>query len=341
MGLIEPRRARLTGDCGWHSVGRMSDHSPEPDEPDDPPEVVGALTLDDFKWLRKIALLTRIPATPLILVFGVGAVLVGAWWIKQLQGAIEVGLPPGALLDEIFTVISPVVIVLTPAALLRRDPSALRTRTALLCGLAILAVEQFLIAAGQFATIDVSPNSPFGSVILGSLPFLAPAGGALIAYGLLVMRVERPRPGFLLVGILAVYLVLNLFPALLVAAQVQGEGQLQISWWSLAVAVTSAFAAWVAVDAWVRKESPEPFWLLLAAAFPLRVLAGVWQLPMDVVVIVNQGQLPDAVYALASATVALPGVLALVAYLRYAPLAPVKATGDDQADDEIDQAPGG
>jgi hypothetical protein len=97
----------------------------------------------------------------------------------------------------------------------------------------------------------------------------------------------------------------------------------------------------VAVDAWVRKESPEPFWLLLAAAFPLRVLAGVWQLPMDVVVIVNQGQLPDAVYALASATVALPGVLAFVAYLRYAPLAPVKATGDDQADDEIDQAPGG
>jgi len=205
--------------------------------------------------------------------------------------------------------------------------------------LAILAVAQFLIAAGQFATIEADPTSPVGSVILGSLPFLAPTGGALIAYGLLAMRVERPRPGLLLVGILAVYVVLNLLPELLAAAQVQG--QLQISWWSVAVAVTSAFAAWVAVDAWVRKEPPEPFWLLLAATFPLRVLAGVWQVPIDVVVIVNQSELPAAVYALATATIALPGVLALLAYLRYAPLTPVKAAGDDQADDDIDREAGG
>lgn len=319
----------------------MSEPGPEPDEPDDPPQVVGALTLDDFKWLRKIAVLTRIPATPLILVFGVAAVLVGAWWVKQLQGAIEVGGSPGAILDEMFTVIGPVVVVLTPAALLRRDPSALRTRTALLSGLAILALAQFLIAAGQFATIEADPTSPVGSVILGSLPFLAPTGGALIAYGLLAMRVERPRPGLLLAGILAVYVVLDLFPELLVATQVQVLGQPQISWWSLAVAVTSAFAAWVAVDAWIRKEPPERFWLLLAAAFPLRVLAGVWQVPMAVVVIVNQSQLPAAVYTLATATVALPGILAFVAYLRYAPLAPVKAAGDDQADDNIDREPGG
>jgi hypothetical protein len=339
MGLIEPRRARLTGDCGWHSVGRMSDHSPEPDEPDDPPEVVGALTLDDFKWLHKIALLTRIPATPLILVFSVGAVLVGAWWIKQLLGALGLGLSPVVMLEGVFSLVSPFLIVLTPAALLRRDPTVLRTRTALLCGLAILALEQFLIAAGQFATIDASPTSPVGNVILGSLPFLAPVGGAMIAYGLLVMRIERPRSSLLLVGILAVYVALDLRPMLIAASQ--PLFQPQINWWSLAAAVTSAFAVWVAVDAWLRKEPPEPFWLLLGAAFPLRVLAAVWLVPQDVALIVSHTNLPDAVDVAATATIVLPVLLAFVAYLRYAPLAPVKATSDDQADDEVDQAPGG
>ena len=48
----------MTGDCHGHTVRSMSEPGPEPDEPDDPPEVVGALTLGDFKWLRKIAVLT-------------------------------------------------------------------------------------------------------------------------------------------------------------------------------------------------------------------------------------------------------------------------------------------
>ena len=303
----------------------MSGQEPDEEDPDRPSEVVGALSREDFRWLGKVAALTRIPRLPLLLIFGLAAAAVGAWWVRQYQLVGDPDVDPVQLVALILSVIAAMTTVLTPAALLWRDPSALRTRTALFGGLALLALQQVLISVGGQTMIDLEGSQSIVGVIRGSLPFVEPVGGALVAYGLLVMRIERPRPGLMLAGILGVYAAVRLLPDLIAA--LPSQGSLQVDWWSLAIAVTTAFAVWVAVDAWIRREPPELFWLLLAAALPLTILTALLALPESVAVVVYEQSTPWTLVALATLTSVLPMFLAFVAYLRYAPIAP---TGGDE-----------
>ncbi|MFI5200017.1 MAG: hypothetical protein ACHQXL_06550 [Candidatus Limnocylindrales bacterium] len=298
----------------------MSTEPPADIDPDRPSEVVGALTLDDLRSLRR---LLNIPPRALSLLFILAALIMGGWWLRQLSVALAApDLSRVSLLGGLADAAADVLVVLMPVALLTRVPSALRSRGPLFAGLSILAALKLL---GVVLDLWVSDfDAPAWVFDVSSwLRYLEPPAGALIAYGLLQLRVNPPGRRSLLVLLVLLWVGLVLFgPALLAIQSTVGEavfGGPGISWWAVLVAVASGFTAWIVVDAWLDHEAPAFFWTLLSGAALWAIAARIVGLPQAVVVVMFQTNLPDSAYVIVSVASVVAPALAFVAYLCFTP----------------------
>jgi hypothetical protein len=298
----------------------MSTEPPADIDPDRPSDVVGALSLADLGPLRR---LMNIPPRALSLLFILAALIVGGWWLRQLSVALATpDLPGVSLVGGLADGAADVLVVLMPAALLTRVPSALRSRSPLLAGLSILAAVKLV---GVVLSVWVSDfNAPTWVIDVATwLRYLQPLGGALIAYGLLQLRADPPGRRRLLVLLVALWVALVLFePALVAIQNAVGEaafGGAGISWWAVLVAVTSGFTAWIVVDAWLEHEPPALFWTLLSGAALWAIAARIVGLPQAVVVVMFQSNLPESAYVIVSVASVVSLALAFVAYLSFTP----------------------
>jgi hypothetical protein len=244
----------------------MAGIHPTIDAPDEPPDVVGALSLPD---------LSRFERSPAILVFVVAAVVValgrGASVASYLGngGSLET-----AASAAIFAATETILVVL-PAALLWRIPAAPRTHPVLLGGLGVGAlVEVLRLGASALATSGTDPSV---SSILGTLAWLiVPVGSLLVGRGLLRLRASWSARRGLLVVIAFLYLALRLVP---LGAELLGNEVVIVTWLfpvtGILVPITAALAGWVAVDAWLDGQRPTVFWGLLALGVPLYVISAL------------------------------------------------------------------
>ncbi len=293
------------------------------DDRDLPGDVVGAISWDDLKPLRRLGAVARIPTTALDLVFLAAAFVVIAWWTKTIAAALaEPNVPlmavPTAVLDEA----TAVVVALLPVALLWRAPHAPGTHPWLLTGLAVGAAYECFSVVGGLWQVDVSISTPL-STLQSALPYLHPVGIALVGVGLLAIRTGKPRRLRLLAALVGLYVAIELVPAATIATSgALGSDPLwgsAIQWVGILTAITSGFAVWVAVGTWLDREAPVAFWGLLALALPLRLVAAIITVPQDILVLTFQGSLPEIAGTVVSLTYAVAVLLAFVAYARYLP----------------------
>ncbi len=304
----------------------MSTEPPADFDPDRPSEVVGALSLDDLRPLRR---LLNIPPGALSLLFVLAALIVGGWWLRQLSVASATPeVSSVSLLGGLADAAAEVLVVLMPVALLTRVPSALRSRGPLFAGLSMLAALKLL---GVVLNVWLSDfDAPSWVIDVATwLGYLQPLGGALIAYGLLQLRVDPPGRRGLLLLLVLLWVGLALVEPVLVAIQIAvGAAAFDspgISWWAVLVAVTSGFTAWIVVDAWLDHEPPALFWTLLSGAALWAIAARIVSLPQAVVVVMFQSNLPESASVIVSVASVVSLALAFVAYLWFTPR-PLDAT---------------
>ncbi len=298
----------------------MNSEGPASSDPDHSPDVVGALSLDDLRPLRR---LMNIPARALSLLFILAAVVVGGWWLRQMTSALAIpGISVVSIAGGLAEGLADVLMVLLPVALLWRVPSALRSRSLLFVGLSILATLRLLgVVLGVWVTDFNGPTWVIDSE--SWLRYLQPVAGALIAYGLLQLRVNRPGRRVLLVVLVAILVALELaFPAIVAIQNATAPTSFiaaGVDWWAVLAAVTSGFTAWIVIDAWLGHEPPVLFWTLLSAAALWAIGARLVDLPQAIAIVMFESSLPDIVGTIASVAAAVSTGLMFVAYLRYAP----------------------
>lgn len=305
----------------------MTHLPPDSEDPDRPTKAVGTISWNDLGPLASN------PRVFLSLPFTVGALIVAAWWLRQLNEAMATpGVPAASIVDGILTGFGAVMAALMPVALLWRVPSALRSRTRLFLGLAVLAALEILAVVGGFWEIDLGSGSGLFT-LQSSLQFIQPVGVALIAFGLLDLRVRRPGRSSLLIVLVLLYVGLELSQALIIAIEnVVGPNNIAgggIGWWGVLAAVAGAFTAWVVLDAWLNHEQPTEFWTLLSAAILLGLANRIVGVPESILVVVFQSVLPAVVGTVVSLVSAVAVVLTFTAYLRYTPRPPEPAGTED------------
>ena len=300
---------------------------PEPKDPGQPTKPEGA-----FSW-SDLGPLASSPRVALSLPFTVGALIVATWWLRELSEAASTpGVSAVLLAGGIVHGFGAVMSVLLPVALLWRVPSALRSRTRLFLGLAVLAALQVVAVLGGFWQVDPGAGSPLFT-LQSSLEFIVPIGSALVAFGLLDLRVRRPARSSLLIVLVVIYVGLEVSQALIIAIEnalgpnnIAGGG---ISWWAVLTAVVAAFTAWIVLDAWFEREPPTQFWTLLSAAVLLGLATRIVAVPESVAVVVFQSIPPAAIGTLIELVSTVAVVLAFTAYLRFTPRPPEPAAGDE------------
>ena len=294
----------------------MSGVRPTRDQPERTTEVVGALTLADFGPLGHRLL---------SLIFGLAA----AGLALSRASLIASDLLGGPLEYAAFAAISAAtqtIVILLPAGLLWRVPTAPRTHRPLLAGLALGALVELLRLGSALASRGFP--EPSAGPALSTLAWLVlPVSSLLVGLGLLRLRNGRMARRGMLVVIASVYLVLSLIP---LGAELVGNEPVFVSWVFLVsgilVPLAAAFAGWVAVDAWLAGERPSRFWGFLALGVPFYVvgtLSGVgWSLPAWVVLPAD----PAVVNGIVLASAGLGGILTLaavcLAFVAYARLTP-------------------
>jgi hypothetical protein len=143
--------------------------------------------------------------------------------------------------------------------------------------------------------------------------------------GASLLRLLPSAPGrrWLLVAIGATYLGLTYVPGLIAMA----EGQAVTFGPTIILPAThlvaAGFATWAAVAAWLDRCDPRPFWALLAAALPITLAAQLLGALIWVGSVIWSPSVAETGPALAliGSFGALTACLALVAYVRYAPIA--------------------
>jgi hypothetical protein len=276
--------------------------------------------------------------TPLGWLFVALATYVG--WQEWLD--IPRGLPehvPLALADMVRSV----AVALLPAALLFRTAQAVRTQTILLLGLVGLAVAEVVQAAELdplwlFET-DLSSPRDIG-VWLDPADVVGSIGAVLTGVGLLRLRAHPSSRRLLLVGTVLLYVAIPVASLAIAAVQPGPLGVVPSSVIVvLALAMARAFMVWPAVAAWLDRDAPRPFWALLAAGLPLRVIsAGAIALidvlalsgpPPGTLVLVGAQQGGLVIVSTASVVVAATAaVLALLAFGRYFADRPSSTSGN-------------
>ena len=304
----------------------MTHRSPDSKDPDRPTKAVGSISWSD------LGPLAGNPRVFLSLPFTVGALIVAVGWLRQINAAMSTpGAPAGAVVEVFLTGLVAVVSVLMPVALLWRVPSAVRSRTRLFLGLAVLAVVQVVTVVGGFLQIDPGASSPF--TIDSTIQFIPPIGAALVAFGLLDLRLHWPGRSSLLIVLVIMYVGLEVSTAAIAAivnaigpTTIVGAG---ISWWGVLGAVIGAFTSWIVLDAWLNHEAPTEFWTLLSAAFLLALAGRIVGVPEAIFVLVFQSVVPEVVGFVVSIVGAIAAVLTFAAFVRYAPRPPEPARTED------------
>ena len=298
----------------------MSSVRPTFDPPERRTEVVGALTLADLGPLGR---------RPLSLVFVVAAAGLALSHASLIASDLAIGVPLDVAAFAAVSAATQTMVVLLPAALLWRVPTAPRTHRTLLVGLALGALVEMLRLGAAFASTSFS--DPSIGPGLNTLAWLVlPAASLLVGLGLLHLRAGRMTRRGMLVVIASMYLVLSLVP---LGAELIGNEPVFVTWVFLVsgilVPLAAAFAGWVPVDAWLAGERPSRFWGLLALGVPLYVvgalLGGEWLLPAWLALPADPAAVNDIVLASAGLggilTLAAVG-LAFVAYARLTPSPP-------------------
>jgi hypothetical protein len=298
----------------------MSSVRPTTDPPEPTTEVVGALTLADLGPLGR---------RPLSLLFVIAAAGLAVGRASLTASDLGVGGPLNVAAFMALSAATQTVVVLLPAALLWRIPTAPRTHRTLLVGLALGALVEMLRLGAAFASTSFSDPS-IGPGLNTVAWLVLSAASLLVGLGLLHLRAVRVTRRGMLVVIASMYLVLSLVP---VGAELIGNEAVIVTWVFLisgiVVPLLAAFAGWVAVDAWLAGERPNRFWGLLALGVPLYVVGalvgGGWLLPAWAALPADPAAVNDI--AIASLTLgqlfALGAVsLAFVAYARLTPSPP-------------------
>lgn len=298
----------------------MSSVRPTTDPPERRTEVVGALTLADLGPLGR---------RPLSLVFVVAAAGLALSHAPLIASDLAIGVPLDVAAFAAVSAATQTMVVLLPAALLWRVPTAPRTHRPLLAGLVLGALVEMLRLGAAFSSTSFS--DPSIGPGLNTLAWLVlPAASLLVGLGLLHLRAGRMTRRGMLVVIASMYLVLSLVP---LGAELIGNEPVFVTWVFLVsgivVPLLAAFAGWVPVDAWLAGERPSRFWGLLALGVPLYVvgalLGGGWLLPAWLALPADPAAVNDIVLASAGLggilTLAAVG-LAFVAYARLTPSPP-------------------
>lgn len=294
----------------------MSNVRPEADQPDRSTEVVGALTLPDLGPLGR---------RPLSLVFVVAAAGLALGRASLIASDLGRGGPLDVAAFAVVSGATQTLVVLLPAALLWRVPTAPRTHRMLLAGLALGALVELLRLGTALASTSFS-QPPIGPGLDTLAWLVRPLASLLVGLGLLHLRAGRMTRRGMLVVIASIYLALSLVP---LGAELIGNAPILFTWIVLVsgilVPFLAAFAGWVPVDAWLAGERPRQFWGLLALGVPLYVFGALFaeMLPAWVVLPAN----PAAVNDIAFASLTLGELfslgavsLAFVAYARLTPL---------------------
>ena len=299
----------------------MTSGRPAADDRDVPSEVVGALSWDDLKPLRRLGAVGRLPWGAVSAPFVVAALIVAAWWATGLGS--RTAFPDPAWLWSAVWVVEGTVFVMTvllPVALVRRVPDALARQPILFAGLALGSLAIFVDALVGLWLPDSGGLLDAADRVHA---LVVPLGLALVALGLVRVRGRRPGRPWLLIAITALYVGLEVLPAGILAIQAQlGQDGIVNGGPSPAGvlrALATSAVVWVAVDAWLDHEAPSRFWGLLALALPLRIVGAIFQVPQVIAIYVFQGDL-GAPFGLPSTIAAALVVLcALVAYGWYLP----------------------
>ena len=218
---------------------------------------------------------------------------------------------------------------LLPAALLFRLPDAPRTQPLLFAGLAIGAALEWASAAQQYLPPELGVATPLAAGLAIGLDLAMAAASLAVGLGLLRLRRQGPTRGWLLGVFVAIdvgYMLAELGLPAAAAHQV-----LLTPSWLLAfllfalVGSASALASWVAVSAWLDRDTPRAFWTLLALGFPLGLLAKAASLGTLIPLLtpplgdIGGNGLYLAAIALSGLFGAAGTLLALLAYSRAAP----------------------
>ena len=271
--------------------------SPAPaSDPDVPTEAVGTLRLPDLSpYVR----------SRIALIF-VAAAATGA--VVTLPSVLQAG--DWFLLSAILLA-SGVAVILTPAALLWRLPAAPRIHPLLVAGLTVAAIERV-----RFITIDQVAGRYLPGFITYWWWLLVPIGAVLVGLGLARLR-TRPlaRVGLLLALVAAFVIILAVNLAQFEALD-DPRNVLVLALRAPAV----AFAAWVALGAWLDRDEPRRFWALLALGVPVALGSSVLAV-VSVLVQGAPGEGFSTAFVVQEAVNAAFAVVVLVAYGRLFPAA--------------------
>jgi hypothetical protein len=288
---------------------------PAIDDADTPSAAVGSMPPVD---------LARVGG-PLALVFVVGAAFV----VAQRSGWIGPGPNPLSAALALGTFAS-VARVLLPAALLVRAPDAPRTHRLLFAGLAVGAAAEVLRSAVHVWVLPGGTDDPVWVTLDIAGDGLIALGGLLVGLGLIRLRPRAPGRTWLLVAIAVAYVAFAYAPDRAVALATSSDYSLgygvplYVAW-----LLASAFVAWVAVGAWLDRESPRAFWGLLALALPLTLLAGAVDSVVAVATIVRG---PSDLWSSGSTLVlALDALVAASALVAFGRLTPVEAASQAES----------
>ncbi|HEY7599730.1 MAG TPA: RDD family protein [Candidatus Limnocylindrales bacterium] len=203
--------------------------------------------------------------------------------------------------------------VLLPVALLWRVPGAARRHPVLLLGLALAAA----LVIGRYlfglVALDLPPLYAAGGSLLSPLSILAPV---VVALGLLALRPRGATHAPLFMLLAAVYLFV---PLSRLFALEHVVGDVVVIGGGVFGALTSAFAAWVVLGAWLEREPPRPFWAALVGAAVLGFVQFALGMAMLLVSTSDAPALQPLLSLLSAACAAAAVGLGLVAYWRLAP----------------------
>ncbi len=275
--------------------------------------------------LADLGPLGRHPQRLIFIVAAAGLALGRVWLILRV---LDDGLPLDIVAHALVSAATDTVVVLLPAALLWRLPTAARTHRTLLAGLALGAmVELFRLGAALATTYGNQLPGPDLNTVAS---LVLPVASLLVGLGLLELRGGKTTRRGLLVVIASLYLAVSLVP---IGADLIANEAIAPTWLSpvllIVAPLLAAFAGWVSADAWFAGDRPTRFWGLLALGVPLFVIAAVvsqggwalmtWAIPVDPVAVNDLGYVTSTLGEIFSLIAA---GLAFVAYARLTPSPP-------------------
>ena len=215
--------------------------------------------------------------------------------------------------------LAPALMLLVPAALVRRVPDVAIDHPAVLAGITLVALATSVpvVFAAIRPVIDISQIlGGSGSTVYS---VVGAAGYGLVGLGLLRIAPAAARR----IDLLAVVAGANLLLALgsIAVIDFYGSGTLVIGWFGFLSVAALSFALWPPVAATVLGLEPAGFWRVLALVFPITVIDGVLALVVTVDSVVLHGSdLFLAEFYLSSLATVAVSVAWLIAFGRRVPV---------------------